>query len=110
MKVICAPDSFKECLTAQAAAEAMARGVRRALGASSEVDLCPIADGGEGTVDAMVAATSGEIRRTPVMGPCGETVAAKWGMLGHGKSSGKYGRTTKRSLKISSVKNQGNSI
>jgi glycerate kinase len=89
MKVICAPDSFKECLTAQAAAEAMARGVRAALGSKAEVDVCPIADGGEGTVDAMIAATGGQAIRTPVMGPYCETVAAKWGVLGANKSDRK---------------------
>ena len=55
MRVICAPDSFKGSLTAAAAAEAMRRGVLDA-DASAEVDVCPIADGGEGTVDAMCAA------------------------------------------------------
>jgi len=81
MKIICAPDSFKECLTAQAAAQAMARGLARAF-PDAAVDICPIADGGEGTVDALVAATGGEHRRTAVMGPLGETLTARWGLLG----------------------------
>ena len=84
MKVICAPDKFKESLTAADAARAMARGVMRA-DAKAEVDLCPIADGGEGTVDAMLAATNGAPRLTLVRGPLGEPVRAAWGMLGtHG--------------------------
>ena len=81
MKVICAPDSFKESLTAAEAAQAMSRGIRRAV-PEAQVDLCPIADGGEGTVDAMLAATNGRPMTTEVMGPLGEKVQAKWGLLG----------------------------
>jgi glycerate kinase len=83
MRIICAPDSFKESISATAAAEAMARGVQRAK-PDAEVDICPIADGGEGTVDALVAATAGQLRRTPVTGPLGEPVVASWGLLGDG--------------------------
>ncbi|MFP4145748.1 MAG: glycerate kinase [Phycisphaeraceae bacterium] len=79
MRVICAPDSFKESISASEAAEAMARGVRAAGG---EADVCPIADGGEGTVDALTTATGGEIRTARVTGPLGEPVDAAWGMLG----------------------------
>ena len=81
MKVICAPDSFKESLSAAGAAAAMARGVQRAV-ADAIVDQCPIADGGEGTVDAMLAATGGQARTTAVPGPLGAPVAAVWGLLG----------------------------
>ena len=56
MKIICAPDSFKESLTAAQAAQAMGRGIA-GVAAQAQVDLCPIADGGEGTVDAMLSAT-----------------------------------------------------
>lgn len=48
----------------------------------ADVDLCPIADGGEGTVDAMLSATDGTAKTTTVAGPLGEPVAAAWGLLG----------------------------
>ena len=81
MKIICAPDSFKESLTAAEAARAMARGVKSAS-PHTVVDTCPIADGGEGTVEALVAATLGRTHTTSVAGPLGQWVDAAWGMLG----------------------------
>ncbi len=85
VKVICAPDSYKECLSATEAASAMAEGVRRAL-PDAEVDICPVADGGEGTVEALVTALGGQYRESTVTGPCGEPVAARWGLLGSGNA------------------------
>lgn len=81
--MLCAPDSFKESLTAAEAAAAMARGVRRAR-PEAQVDLCPIADGGEGTVAAMLAATGGRARVARVTGPLGAATEATWGMLPDG--------------------------
>lgn len=81
MRIICAPDSFKESMTAHEAAEAMARGIHR-TSPQAQVDLCPIADGGEGTVAAMLAATGGESRSSRLRGPLGEEVSAVWGLLG----------------------------
>ena len=81
MKIICAPDSFKESMTAEQAARAMQRGIHRAE-PDAEVDLCPIADGGDGTVAAMLAATAGTARSTTVQGPLGNEVDAGWGILG----------------------------
>lgn len=81
MKVLCCPDSFKESISATDAAEAMARGVRAA---GAEADVCPLADGGEGTVEALVAATGGELRVTRVRGPLGDHVEAAWGLLPDG--------------------------
>lgn len=81
MKIICAPDKFKESLTAQQAAAAMARGICRVL-PDAEMILCPIADGGDGTVDAMLAATAGQSITTRVRNPRGTIVSAQWGMLG----------------------------
>ena len=86
MRIICAPDSFKESLTAREAAAAMARGIRK-VAADADVDACPIADGGEGTVDALVAATGGELRQATVTGPLGDPVRAIWGMLGDGSTA-----------------------
>src|SRR5471032_1743059 len=81
MKVICAPDKFKGSLTAAQAADAKARGVRRAK-PEAIIDVCPIADGGEGTLDALLAATAGERRVTRVTGPLFTPVQATWGLLG----------------------------
>jgi glycerate 2-kinase len=84
MRILVAPDSFKESMTAEQAAQAVACGLRRALGQAVEIDICPVADGGEGTVDAMVAATRGRLCTTRVTGPEGEPVTARWGLLGGG--------------------------
>ena len=71
MRVVIAPDKFKGSLTAPEAAGAMARGVRR-VDRRVRVDQVPMADGGEGTVDALVAATGGSLREVAVTGPLGE--------------------------------------
>ncbi len=47
----------------------------------AEIDLCPLADGGEGTVEAMLSATGGARHRSIVTGPRGQSVSATWGML-----------------------------
>ncbi|MFE5409042.1 glycerate kinase [Microbacterium sp. NPDC056569] len=79
--VVIAPDSFKGTIGAAAAAEALAAGWRRELPAS-EIRLMPMADGGEGTVDAFAAAVPGA-RRMPVTvtGPEDEPVGASWVLL-----------------------------
>ena len=86
MRVVIAPDSFKGSLSAQAAAEAMARGVG-AVFPEAELRLVPIADGGEGTVDALVTATAGRFCEARVAGPLGEPVVARWGVLGDGTTA-----------------------
>jgi len=86
LKVVIAPDSFKECLPAEDVAEAMARGVRAAA-PQAEVVCVPMADGGEGTVRALVAATGGTLRQAAVTGPLGEPVEAEFGLLGDGQTA-----------------------
>ena len=81
MRVLIAPDSFKECLPAAAVASAMAEGVLSAR-PDAQVDLCPMADGGEGTVDAMVAATGGKTMFADVYDPLGGPIRARFGLLG----------------------------
>ena len=81
MKVVIAPDTFKECLSASEAASAMAEGVLEAC-PDAVVDLCPMADGGEGTVEAMVAATGGRIMSADVFDPLGRPIRAHFGLLG----------------------------
>lgn len=88
MKIVIAPDSFKECLSAVDVAAALAKGVRRAMGDRS---LClvqvPMADGGQGTVATLVAATGGCLKTNKVTGPLGEPLDAEWGMLGDGRTA-----------------------
>lgn len=86
LRIIIAPDSFKGSLSAAQAAAAMSRGARRAL-PDAEVIALPMADGGEGTVDALVAGTGGQVRTCTVTGPLGEPVAASFGLLGDGSTA-----------------------
>jgi len=81
MKIVIAPQSFKGSLNAQEVAQAIARGVKRVL-ADDETIMVPIADGGEGTVEALVCSTHGQIMTTEATGPLGEKVEARWGILG----------------------------
>jgi len=82
MKIVVAPDKFKGCVTAPDAARAMGAGLRRAR-ADIEIDECPVADGGEGTVAALVAATGGRLESARVTGPLPEMkVDAAFGILG----------------------------
>jgi glycerate kinase len=86
VKVLLAPDSFKGSLSAPDAARAMAEGWRRVF-PDTEIISLPIADGGEGTLDALLAATEGMVFPHNVTGPLGEPVAARWGLLGDGRTA-----------------------
>lgn len=81
MRIVIAPDSFKGSVSALCVAEAMARGVLKVF-PGAEVRKVPIADGGEGTVEALVSATGGQLKTTQVSGPLGEKRTAQWGVLG----------------------------
>lgn len=81
MRVIVAPDSFKGSASAAEVADAMGRGVLRVF-PEARVHKIPVADGGEGTVEALVVATGGRINEARVSGPLGETRLARWGILG----------------------------
>ncbi|HTO19960.1 MAG TPA: glycerate kinase [Pseudomonas sp.] len=83
MKIVIAPDSFKGSLAAPQVAEAIARGWQ-AVFPAAECLLRPMADGGEGTVDAVLAAAGGERRTCTVSGPLGTPVEAHWGWLDDG--------------------------
>ncbi len=83
MKIVIAPDSFKESLSAAEVAQAIANGVLAVL-PEAQIDLCPMADGGEGTVDAMIAATGGRFVTADVFDPLGQEIRAKFGLLGLG--------------------------
>ncbi|APW63398.1 glycerate kinase [Paludisphaera borealis] len=86
MRVVIAPDKFKGSLTASQAAQAMARGVRSVL-PSAEIEQVPMADGGEGIVEALVAATGGTFHTAEATGPLGKPVQARFGMLGDGRTA-----------------------
>lgn len=78
-----APSGFKESLSAQAAADAIAAGVRRVV-PDAEVDLIPLVDGGEGTARALASATGGRLVALPATGPLGEPVGTHFALLGTG--------------------------
>jgi glycerate kinase len=81
MRILVAPQEFKGSLTAKEAAEAIAAGLQRAL-PDVELDLLPMADGGPGTLDALVQATNGRIFEADVHDPLGRMRRARWGGLG----------------------------
>jgi len=86
MKVVAAPNPFKGSLGSPAAARAIARGVRRAW-PEAEVAEVPVADGGEGTVEALVAAAGGELVQLTVEGPLGDPVEAEFGLIDGGRTA-----------------------
>lgn len=85
MRIVIAPDSFKGSLTARQAADAIKSGVLRAI-PDAECATIPMADGGEGTVRALVDATGGTCVTARVTGPLGAPVDAVYGMLGDGRT------------------------
>ncbi|MCX7642652.1 MAG: glycerate kinase [Armatimonadetes bacterium] len=86
MRLVIAPDSFKGSASAKEVAQAIADGLKVAF-SGAEFDLVPMADGGEGTVEALVAATGGKTIAKRVTGPLGELVDAFFGILGDGETA-----------------------
>ena len=86
MKIVIAPQTFKGSISALDVARAISEGVRRVVD-EAETVLVPVADGGDGTLETLVEASSGEIRTSEVTGPLGERVAADWGALGDGRTA-----------------------
>ncbi|MFC3339028.1 glycerate kinase [Paracandidimonas soli] len=85
MRVVIAPDSFKESLSASGVAQAIAEGIKAAC-PEAETICIPMADGGEGSLDAVLAATGGERRAARVRNANGQEVDAAWGWLGNGRA------------------------
>jgi glycerate kinase len=81
MKIVIAPDSFKENLTSLEVASEIESGLKRVWPDADYVKV-PMADGGEGTVQSLVDATGGKIVKREVMGPLGDKVQASYGLLG----------------------------
>ena len=86
MKIVIAPDSFKGSLTAAEAADAIEIGFR-AVYPDAEYVKVPMADGGEGTVQSLVDATSGTIINQSVIGPMGDMVSGFFGILGDSRTA-----------------------
>ncbi|EOX3348748.1 glycerate kinase [Vibrio cholerae] len=86
MKVVIAPDSFKESLTAKQACDSIQSGLARVWHDAKFVAI-PVADGGEGTVQSLVDATQGRLVEVKVMGPQGKRVEAFYGMLGDNQTA-----------------------
>lgn len=86
MKIVIAPDSFKESLSALEVATHIRTGFSEVYPDADYV-LLPVADGGEGTVEAMVAATGGAVVQLAVTGPLGDPVDAFFGLTGDGKTA-----------------------
>lgn len=83
---VLAPDSFKGSLTAKEVCEAMEKGIRKVC-PEANITHVPMADGGEGTTQALVDATNGKMFKKLVTGPLGNQVEAMYGILGDGKTA-----------------------
>lgn len=86
LKIVIAPDSYKESLTAMQVAIAIEKGFQQVLPNAQYIKL-PMADGGEGTVQSLVDATGGTIIEQTVTGPLGKPVGGFFGLLGEGKTA-----------------------
>lgn len=86
MKILIAPDSFKESLTALEVAEAIEIGFRKIFPHAQYCKI-PMADGGEGTVQSLVDATQGKLIQCTVTAPLGNKIDAFWGLSGDGETA-----------------------
>lgn len=86
MRIVIAPDSFKECLPAKEVASAIARGWRKAA-PEDEILEIPLADGGEGTTEALTEALGGQLHTVSVTGPLGNKVEARFGLANSGETA-----------------------
>ena len=86
LRIVIAPQAFKHSIGARAAALAIERGVRSAM-PDAETTLIPVADGGDGTLAALIGTTAGQFHQATVTGPLGEPVAAQWGVMGDGQTA-----------------------
>lgn len=84
--IVIAPDSFKESLTATKVATAIAEGINR-VKPGTELISIPMADGGEGTVEALITATSGKIVKVPSVDALNRPIESYYGILGDGKTA-----------------------
>ncbi|HEY5021163.1 MAG TPA: glycerate kinase, partial [Gemmatimonadaceae bacterium] len=85
VKVVVAPNAFKGSLSASQAAGVIADGVREVFPEAQVVEV-PMADGGEGTVEALVSAHRGVYRTAEVEGPLGDPLQATYGLIDEGRT------------------------
>ena len=86
MKIVIAPQGFKAGISGLEAAQAIAKGVA-AVDPEAETVLMPVADGGDGTLHALVDATGGQVFTSRVTGPLGQPIDAMWGVMGDGRTA-----------------------
>ena len=86
MKIVIAPQAFKGSISAMEVSKAIQEGVINVF-PDSEIILCPVADGGDGTLETLVESTGGSINETTVTGPIGSPVRALWGAMGDQKTA-----------------------
>jgi glycerate kinase len=83
-RVLVAPDAFKGTFSAPEVADAIARGIERS---GLSADRCPVADGGEGTLDAIVSASAGTVVTAPAHDPLGRPLEGRFALLGDGRTA-----------------------
>ena len=86
LRIVIAPQAFKQSIGARQAAVAIQNGVRRAAPDAQTV-LIPVADGGDGTLAALIDTSGGRYFEATVTGPLGEPTAARWGVMGDGQTA-----------------------
>ena len=86
MKIVVAPQGFKAGISGLEAAQAIARGVTAAA-PDAETVLAPVADGGDGTLNALVDGTGGNVFTSTITGPLGQPLEAQWGVMGDGSTA-----------------------
>lgn len=86
MKAVVVIDSFKGSLSSVEAGQAAAEGIRRVF-PDAVTEVCPLADGGEGTVETLISGMGGDVRHLPVTGPMGERVTGRYGILEDGATA-----------------------
>lgn len=86
MKIVIAPQAFKGSISAMEVSKAIKEGVIKVF-PKSEIILCPVADGGDGTLETLVESTGGSTNETVVTGPIGSPVSALWGAMGDQKTA-----------------------
>ncbi|MYC34329.1 MAG: glycerate kinase [Chloroflexi bacterium] len=86
LRIVIAPQAFKQSVSARAAALAIQEGVLRAV-PDAETVLIPVADGGDGTLAALIDTTGGRYFTETVVGPLGDSMSAQWGVMGDGETA-----------------------
>ena len=86
LRIVIAPQAFKQSISARTAAIAIQNGVLQAV-PDAETILIPVADGGDGTLAALIDTTGGQYFTEQVTGPLGDPVSAQWGVMGDGRTA-----------------------